>query len=52
MFGTSDLSTLMRCLRVQVAAAASHQKRFIELFILSVRPKVNARSLRISFYVK
>lgn len=45
MFGTSDLSTP----DVQVAAPASHQKRFIELFILRVHPKVNAHPLHMNF---
>lgn len=35
MFGTSDLSTLLHCLNVQVATAFSHQKRIIEVCILS-----------------
>lgn len=37
MFGTSDLSTPMHCLNIQVATAFSHQKRIIEVFILSKR---------------
>lgn len=51
MFGTSDLSTLVHCLNVQVATATSHQKRFIEVFILSLSPKVrlSSHSLPISF---
>lgn len=42
MFGTSDLSTLVHCLKVQVATPTSHQKGFIEVFILSLSPKVSA----------
>lgn len=40
MFGTSDLSTLMHRLNVQVATATSHQKRFIDMFILSVTQRL------------
>lgn len=44
MFGTSNLSSLMHCLNVQVATATSHQKRFIEMFILSLCPKVSTHT--------
>ncbi len=39
MFGTSDLSTPVHRLNVRAATATSHQKQFIEVFILSLSPK-------------
>lgn len=39
MFGTSDLSTRVHRLNVQVEAATSHQKLFIQVVILSLSPK-------------
>lgn len=44
MLGTSNLSSLVHCLNVQVATASSHQKRFIEMFILSLCPKVSSHT--------
>lgn len=44
MFGTSDLSMLVHCLNVQAATATSHQKLFIEVFILSLSSKVRLSS--------